>query len=95
LILFWHQTQEDPLIDHDLADYALSLVLDNTRICEWATLEVSKRLKREGPQDYEFWETYTAVINELLDAARKANDPVPDVRTRQMRDKKTTMSPKR
>jgi hypothetical protein len=42
-----------------------------------ATGEVDKRLKRKGPQDYEFWSMYTTVTNELLDAVRKKNEPSP------------------
>jgi len=59
-------------MDDDLVDHALVRILDDIRIGEWATGEVDKRLKREGPQDHEFWTMYTAVTNELLDC-RSAN----------------------
>ena len=63
-------------MDDELVDYALARILDDVRIGEWATGEVAKRLKRTGPQNYEFWATYTAVTNELLEAVRKKNEPV-------------------
>jgi hypothetical protein len=37
--------------------------------------KVDKRLNRKGPQDVEFWATYTTVTNELLDAVRQKNEP--------------------
>src|ERR1700704_5688526 len=49
------------LMDDELVDYALARILDDIRIGEWATGEVDKRLKRKGPQDYEFWAMYTTV----------------------------------
>jgi hypothetical protein len=61
-------------MDHELIAHALSLVLDDTRVCEWITSEVDKRLGRSGPQDHEFWRMYTVVSNELLDAVRAKND---------------------
>jgi hypothetical protein len=64
-------------MDDELVDYALALILDDIRIGEWVTGEVDKRLKRNGPQDCEFWAMYTTVTNELLDAVRKRNEPSP------------------
>jgi hypothetical protein len=55
----------------------LARILDDIRIGDWATREVDKRLKRKGPQDYEFWAMYTTVTNELLDAVRRKNEPSP------------------
>jgi hypothetical protein len=64
-------------MDDDLVNYALARMLDDIRISEWATREVDKRLKREGPQDHEFWAMYGTVTNEPLDAVRKKNEPSP------------------
>jgi hypothetical protein len=64
-------------MDDELVDYALARILDDIRIGEWVTGEVDKRLKRNGPQDHEFWARYTTVTNELLDAVRKRNEPSP------------------
>lgn len=61
-------------MDDELVAHALSLVLDDLRVCEWVTAEVDKRLGRKRPQDLEFWRTYTVVTNELLDAVRAKND---------------------
>lgn len=60
-------------MDDELVAYTLSLVLDDLRVCKGITVEVNNRLGRKGPQDGEFWRTYTAVANELLDAARSKN----------------------
>ncbi|MCK1326348.1 hypothetical protein IVA94_36905 [Bradyrhizobium sp. 156] len=57
-------------MDADLVAHSLLLVLDDLRLCEWVTAEVDRRLDRKGPQDLEFWRTYTVVTNELLDAVR-------------------------
>jgi hypothetical protein len=62
-------------MDDDLVDRALALILDDIRVGEWATGEVAKRLNRQGPPNYQFWATYTTVMNELLDAVRKKNEP--------------------
>jgi len=61
-------------MDDELVAHPLSLVLDDLRVCEWVTAEVDRRLNRMGPQDLEFWRTYTVVTNELLDAVRARND---------------------
>jgi len=58
----------------ELVAHALSLILDDPRIGEWVTAEADKRLGRKGPEDVEFWRTYTVVTNELLDAVRAKND---------------------
>jgi hypothetical protein len=60
-------------MDDELITHALSLVLDDVRVCEWITAEVDKRLGRKGPQDREFWRMYTVVANELLNAVRAKN----------------------
>jgi len=62
-------------MDDELVNYALAQILDDIRIGEWVTGEVDKRLKRKGPQDHEFWAMYTTIMNELLDAVRKKNEP--------------------
>ena len=56
-------------MDEILADYALSRILDDPKICEWATAEVGKRLGYTNSDDCEFWVTYTTIINELLDVS--------------------------
>ncbi|WP_128928755.1 hypothetical protein [Bradyrhizobium guangxiense] len=61
-------------MDDELVAHALSLVLDDPRIGDWVTVEADKRLGRKGPEDVEFWRTYTAVTNELLDAVRAKNN---------------------
>jgi hypothetical protein len=61
-------------MDDELIAHALSLVLDDLRVCECITAEVDKRLGRKGPQDHEFWRMYTVVSNELLDAVRAKNE---------------------
>ncbi|MGY4366824.1 hypothetical protein ACVW1A_002889 [Bradyrhizobium sp. LB1.3] len=61
-------------MDDELVAHALSLVLDDLRVCEWVTAEVDRRLGRKGPQDLEFWRMYTIVTNELLDAVRTKNE---------------------
>jgi hypothetical protein len=61
-------------MDNELVDFALSLILDNLRIGEWATKEVGRRFNLTDPEDDEFWAAYTTVINELIDAARKKNE---------------------
>jgi len=38
------------------------------------TGEVDKRLGRKGPQDHEFWKTYTQVTNELLEASARRTE---------------------
>ena len=60
-------------MDGELISHALSLVLDDVRVCEWITAQVDKRLGRKGPQDHGFWRMYTVVANELLDAVRAKN----------------------
>lgn len=61
-------------MDDQLVAHALSLVLDDIRVCKWVTAEVDRRLGRKGPQDLEFWRTYTTVTNDLIDAVRAKND---------------------
>ncbi|MDA9529793.1 hypothetical protein [Bradyrhizobium sp. CCBAU 25338] len=61
-------------MDDQLVTHALSLVLDDIRVCKWVTAEVDRRLGRKGPQDLEFWRTYTTVTNDLIDAVRAKND---------------------
>ncbi len=63
-------------MDEILADYALSRILDDPKICEWATAEVGKRVGYTNSDDCEFWVTYTTIINELLDVIRKKNEPL-------------------
>ena len=43
----------------ELVKHAFNLLLDDRRIGEWSTSEVGTRLGRDGPQDREFWQTYT------------------------------------
>lgn len=61
-------------MDDELVAHALSLILDDPRIGEWVTAEADKRLGRKGPEDVEFWRTFTVVTNELLDAVRAKNN---------------------
>jgi hypothetical protein len=71
-------------MDGILIDHALALILDDPRIGEFAAGETNKRLKRLGPNqdqdddDDEWWATYTAITNELIDAARARNARSPD-----------------
>jgi hypothetical protein len=68
-------------MDDDLVEYALSCILDDEHIGKWATEEVARRLGSSDQEDDEYWVTYTAVINELLEAVRKRNEPLlsPDI----------------
>lgn len=50
-------------MDDELVAHALSPDLNDLRVCDWVTAEVDRSLNRMGPQDPEFWQTYTAVIN--------------------------------
>jgi hypothetical protein len=61
-------------MDEQLIAHALALILDDIRVGEWATGEVDKRLGRKGPQDHEFWKTYTQVTNELLEASPRRTE---------------------
>jgi hypothetical protein len=63
-------------MDEALIDYALSRILDDERIGNWATGEVEKLLGHTNREDDDFWPVYTNAINDLLDAARKRNNPV-------------------
>jgi hypothetical protein len=58
-----------------IVDHALSLILDDLTIGGYVTDAVDKRLGRKGPQDAEFWATYTIVVDDLLQAVRKKNQP--------------------
>lgn len=62
-------------MDEALIDYALSRILDDERIGNWATGEVEKLLGRANREDDDFWPAYTNAINDLLDAARNRNNP--------------------
>jgi hypothetical protein len=53
-------------LENELIAHALNLLLDDGRIGKWASSEVEKRLGRVGAQNREYWQTYTAVINELI-----------------------------
>ena len=63
-------------MDDELVDYALAKILDDTRIGECVTQEVTKRLGVHDPEDDQFWVTYTKVMNELIDAVRQKNQPI-------------------
>lgn len=63
-------------MDEALIDYALSRILDDERISNWATEEVEKHLGHANRDDDGFWQVYTNAINDLLDAARHRNNPV-------------------
>jgi len=61
-------------MDDELVAHALSLILDDPRVGEWVTAEADKRLGRKGPEDIEFWRTYTIVTNELIAAVLTKNE---------------------
>lgn len=61
-------------MDDELVAYALSLILDDLRVCKCIVAEVNNRLGRKGPQDGEYWRMYTVVANNLIDAARARNE---------------------
>lgn len=62
-------------MNDELIDYALARILDDARIGEWATQEVAERLGSSDPECDQFWPTYTAAINELIEAMRDKNQP--------------------
>jgi hypothetical protein len=64
-------------VEDDLIAHALHLLLDDGPIGKWAISEVEKRLGRIGAQDREYWQTYTAVINELIGEVLKRNQKAP------------------
>jgi hypothetical protein len=67
------QSRGGNYVDDVLIAYALTKLLDDTRVGQWAIAEIGKRLKRTGPQNFEYLAMYTTVINELIDAARQKN----------------------
>jgi len=68
------QPKEGHSVSEELIKTALNLLLDDRRIGEWSIAEVEKRLGRSGPQDREFWQTYTTVTSELINAVRELNE---------------------